>query len=136
MTDIYTERGAVPRLVAGETIKVRGIGNSMVPILKSGQVVTVEPVKKGAILRKGEIVLAKVKGRVYLHKVTGLRQGQVQVGNNRGYVNGWTSREQVYGRVVPDPVEPEDPPAMAGSPVTPPSSPPAAPAVAEAVRGH
>ena len=95
---VYTERGAIDPLLQGKTVLVKGIGNSMTPILKSGQVVLVEPIYTLEGLHKGDIVLTKVKGHVYLHKITGIRKDRVQISNNHGRVNGWTSL--VYGKVV------------------------------------
>jgi hypothetical protein len=50
-------------------------------------------------LEVGDIVLARVSGHVYLHLVSALEPGagRVQIANNRGRVNGWTSRAKVYG---------------------------------------
>lgn len=97
---VYTERGAVEALKEGNTILVKGIGNSMTPILKSGQIVLVEPVTDNLVLQKGDIVLVKVKGRVYLHKITARKgQSEFQISNNHGHVNGWASRKHVYGLV-------------------------------------
>lgn len=95
----YTERGSLEPLSAGETVEVRGIGNSMLPLLSSGQIVTVDPLGPGDELRRGDIVIAKVRGRVYMHLVRAIRGDQVQIASNRGNVNGWTPRTQVYGRV-------------------------------------
>jgi phage repressor protein C with HTH and peptisase S24 domain len=95
---IYTERGSVEPLLRGETVEVRGIGNSMTPILKSGEISTVEPLKSTDQLNKGDIVIAKVKGRVYMHLVKGIKGDQVLIGNNHGHNNGWTSRSNIFGR--------------------------------------
>ncbi len=86
------------RLRADERVECRPSGNSMTPIIKSRQLVTVSPVDPAAI-RKGDVVLAKVGGRYLLHKVSALRGDRVQISNNHGHVNGWTSRAQVYGIV-------------------------------------
>ena len=94
----YTERGAIEPLRAGETVQVRGRGNSMTPLIVSGEVLTIEPLKSEDVLRRGDVVLAKVKGRVYIHLVHGLRADQVQIGNNHGHINGWTPRQHIYGR--------------------------------------
>lgn len=98
---VYTEKGAVKPLLEGKTVDVKGIGNSMTPILKSHQVVTVSPVDVSTI-KKGDIVLCKVKGNVYMHKVTGIRKRKkdtsFQISNNHGYVNGWTTK--IYGKVI------------------------------------
>ena len=86
------------RLRAGETVECRPTGDSMTPIIKSRQLVTISPVD-AATLRKGDVVLAKVGGRYLLHKVSALRGDRVQISNNHGHVNGGTSRAQVYGIV-------------------------------------
>ena len=86
------------RLRAGETVECRPTGDSMTPIIRSRQLVTISPVD-AATLRKGDVVLAKVGGRYLLHKVSALRGDRVQISNNHGHVNGWTSRAQVYGIV-------------------------------------
>ena len=86
------------RLRAGETVECRPTGDSMTPIIKSRQLVTISPVD-AATLRKGDVVLAKVGGRYLLHKVSTLRGDRVQIANNHGHVNGWTSRARVYGIV-------------------------------------
>jgi hypothetical protein len=67
----------------------------MTPRISSGQLCTVEPVKNP--LKKGDIVLAKVRGTPYLHLVTAVRIDQVQISNNHGHVNGWTGFQHVYG---------------------------------------
>lgn len=101
MTDgtIYNISGAVVPLKEGHTVLVRDFGDSMVPMIFSGQTVRVAPYRSEP-LRKGDVVLAKVGGHLYLHKITALRAQEVQIGNNRGKVNGWTSRAQIYGRVL------------------------------------
>lgn len=93
----YNERTAVEPLRRGETVEVRGVGNSMTPLLTSGQTITMEPVTSDTELKKGDVVLAKVNGRHYMHKITGLRGDLVQISNNHGHVNGWTSRSNVFG---------------------------------------
>lgn len=71
----------------------------MTPLIKSGQHVLLGPINERE-LEVGEVVLVKVKGSVYLHKVTALDGERVQIGNNQGHVNGWTIRRKVYGRVL------------------------------------
>lgn len=93
---IYNERTAIQPLLRGESVLVRGIGNSMTPRLVSGQVVRVDPLGPDVVVSKGDVVLCKVRGRVYLHKVTAVRHPEYQISNNHGHVNGWTSN--VYGK--------------------------------------
>jgi hypothetical protein len=70
----------------------------MVPLIRSRQLVTVAPVNPDRI-EVGDIVLARVAGTVYLHLVSALDRssGRVQISNNRGRVNGWTSQARIYG---------------------------------------
>jgi hypothetical protein len=85
-------------LRAGKTVQFRPHGNSMVGIISSGDLVTVEPIQ-GEDVEVGSVVLCKVKGSEYLHLVKATKNGMVLIGNNRGGVNGWTSLNQVYGRL-------------------------------------
>lgn len=93
-------RRAVEELQAGREVTVRPHGQSMKPKVMSGATVTLAPIDDPAAVGKGEIVLAKVKGRIYLHLVSAVEKDRVQISNNHGHVNGWTSRSLVYGRAV------------------------------------
>lgn len=86
------------RVSAGSTVDFRPTGSSMVPLVASRDLVTVAPVDPGQV-EVGDIVLARVAGTVYLHLVTAVDagRGRVQIGNNRGRVNGWTSHARVFG---------------------------------------
>lgn len=93
-------RETAEHLQSGETCYVVGYGNSMTPILKSGQPVIVEPVVEETELKKKDIVLCKVKGHYYLHLIHSIRNGKsFLIGNNHGHMNGWVSRSQIYGIV-------------------------------------
>lgn len=69
----------------------------MTPLIRNGETVTVAPVGDHA-LRVGSIVLARVRGRWYLHKIVAIDGGRFQIANNRGHVNGWAS--EVVGVLV------------------------------------
>lgn len=59
------------------------------------------PVTEEIEIRKNSIVLCKVRGSYYLHKVTVVRNGvSYQISNNHGHVNGWISKKCIYGLVV------------------------------------
>jgi len=90
---------AVETLRRGESAVVRPRGNSMAPRVRSGAICELEPVTDPDMLR-GDVVLAKVKGTVYLHLITALEKERVQIGNNRGRINGWTPNSNVYGRLT------------------------------------
>jgi hypothetical protein len=68
----------------------------MEPKIESGALVTVAPVTL-AECKVGDIVLCTVNGSQYLHLVKAVNDaGHVQIGNNKGGINGWTS--SVWGR--------------------------------------
>lgn len=106
------ESGLVERLRNGETVSFRPHGNSMVPMIKSGQLVTVAPLtvfgeEAGRVVdgvqvcvHKGDAVFCKVGGRLMLHKVTAQRAGQYQISNNSGHVNGWTVSKNLFGVLI------------------------------------
>ena len=87
----------IARLQHGETVQFRPRGNSMSGKIDSGQLCTVVPVDP-ATLEVGDIVLCKVNGRQYLHLVRAVQGNRFQIGNNRGRINGWISRNGVYGK--------------------------------------
>lgn len=77
--------------------KMKGFGNSMLPILKSGSLLTFVKSDTYAI---GDIVFCKVKGRfIDAHKIikTDPNKGFL-IANNHGWENGWT--KIIYGKVI------------------------------------
>lgn len=86
------------RVADGRTVEFRPSGSSMVPLIRSRQQVLVGPADP-AKLEIGDIVLARVAGTVYLHLVSAVDRPRkrVQISNNRGRVNGWTSHDRVFG---------------------------------------
>lgn len=90
----------IETLKAGGIVKCRPKGNSMVPLINSGDLVIIQPFAEGEHPIKGMIVLAKVKGKQFLHLVTAVKSDQYQISNNKGHVNGWTGRVQIFGRVT------------------------------------
>jgi len=89
---------AAERLHAGLSTIIRPRGNSMTPLIVSGQQVRIEPVELNNVV-KGDIVLCRVRGRYYLHLVKAVSNKQgLLIANNRGHVNGWT--KVVFGIVT------------------------------------
>jgi hypothetical protein len=88
----------VEKLLSGETITSKEVGNSMLPILKSKQPVVLEPTEWDKV-KVGDIVFCKCKGNFYTHlvKATDPKRG-VLICNNKGRINGWT--KQIYGKVI------------------------------------
>ena len=89
------------KLKAGLVGRIQGFGQSMTPILKSGQEVICEPVKDDTKLNKKDIVLCKVKGHHYLHLIWAVKSdGTYLIGNNHGHPNGTIGRNNIFGKVV------------------------------------
>lgn len=88
---------AIALLREGKEAVVKPHGSSMRPRVESGATVTLAPVATGE-LAVGDVVLCRVAGNVYLHLVTAIQGDRVQIGNNRGKINGWT--RAVYGRAT------------------------------------
>ena len=88
----------VEKLQAGESFITSEKGNSMLPLISSGQDHVLSPATYETV-NVGDIVFCKVSGRFYTHlvKAKDLVRG-CQIGNNRGHINGWT--KQVYGKVT------------------------------------
>jgi hypothetical protein len=85
------------KLQKGETFITSEKGNSMSPIIKSGQEHKIAPVKLENV-EVDDIVFCKVNGHFYTHLVKGKGVKGFLIGNNKGGINGWT--KQIYGRVI------------------------------------
>lgn len=77
--------------------KMKGFGNSMMPIIKSGSLLTFNTADEYEV---GDIVFCKVKGRwIDGHLITKIdASGRFMIANNKGFENGWTTN--VFGKVV------------------------------------
>ena len=86
-------------LLEGKSVITSEKGNSMTPLIKSGQKHKLEPVKDIKDIKVGDIVYCKCKGKFFTHLVKALDINKgLLIGNNKGGINGWT--KQVYGKVV------------------------------------
>lgn len=90
----------ISQLKEGKTIQFRPRGNSMTGKINSGQLCTVEPISDFKKLKKGDIVLCKVNGNQYLHLIHAISDKRFQIANNHGYINGWTSEKNIYGKLI------------------------------------
>ena len=93
-------RLAATALQSGATITIQGFGNSMTPILSSGQKVLVAPITEEIKLKKRDIVLCKVRGNYYLHLISARKGNQFQISNNHKHVNGWITIKNIFGVVT------------------------------------
>jgi hypothetical protein len=85
------------RLKAGESFYTNGHGNSMILILKSGQVHKLTPAKLDEVLID-DIVYCKVRGHFHTNLVKAKSNKGCLIGNNKGGINGWT--KQIFGKVI------------------------------------
>ena|SRR5438128_5116829 len=87
---------AIKRLQRGELVTLRPRGHSMTGRVNDGDHVTVEPLRdrEPAV---GEVVLVRCRGHEYLHPVKARQGSRFLIGNNRGGINGWVTRRQIFG---------------------------------------
>jgi len=86
------------RLQKGETFITSEKGNSMMPLIKSGQKHKLEPCEWNDC-EVSDIVYCKVKGKFYTHLVKAKDDNKgLLIGNNKGNINGWT--KQIFGKVI------------------------------------
>ena len=90
----------IAALAEGRTVSFRPRGDSMTPRIRSGQLVTLEPISDFAALAEGDVVLARVAGRHFLHLVSARDETRVRISNNHGHINGWANRSAVYGKLI------------------------------------
>lgn len=81
----------------GKSFRTSEKGNSMTPLIKSGQEHVLSPINLSDV-EVGDIVFCKVKGRYYTHLVKAKGDRGVLIGNNHGKINGWT--KSVFGKVT------------------------------------
>jgi hypothetical protein len=88
----------IEKLLNGEEFITKERGNSMVPLIKSGQPHRLKPISWEEC-EVDDIVFCKVRSNLYTHLVKGkdVNKGLL-IGNNKGGINGWT--KQVWGKVV------------------------------------
>jgi hypothetical protein len=89
----------IEKLKNGEAVQFRPRGHSMKGKISSGQLVTLEPLSD-ITLKLGDIVLCKVNGSQYLHLIKGIQGDRYQIGNNIGRINGWVTKNSIFGICV------------------------------------
>lgn len=90
----------VQKLKEGQVISFRPKGNSMLPRIKSGNLVTVSP--DISSLSENDVVFCKVKGRFYVHLIKSIKKESnlYLISNNKGRINGWISKTSIFGKVI------------------------------------
>ena len=90
----------IEALKSGETVTFRPRGHSMTGRVNDGDLCTVRPLVENDVLKAGDVVLCRVRGAQYLHLVKAVHNGQYQIGNNRGGINGWVSKPAIFGVLI------------------------------------
>lgn len=78
----------IEELKAGKVSSFRPRGYSMSGKIENGQLCTVIPVTSDMQLYVGDVVLCRVHGMEYLHLIKAIDSRRVQIGNNKGGING------------------------------------------------
>lgn len=92
----------IENLKKGEQVSFRPKGNSMLPRIESGDLVTVSP--DISDIKEEDILFCKVKGKYYVHLLKAIKtEGDKKVyliGNNKGGTNGWITKNGIFGKVI------------------------------------
>ena len=89
----------IDRLAKGETIVIKGCGNSMNPRFKHGEKIIISPVNRP--IEVGDAVKVKVKGTIYeAHLVKAKKGEQYLISNIKGRENGWVKIDAIYGIAI------------------------------------
>lgn len=84
----------------GEVV-IRGAGNSMQPIIYTGNSIFLKRVLPQQ-LRVGDAVFCKVKNSIFVHKIVAIdeKEQKYTIANNSGFINGKISPSNIFGLCV------------------------------------
>jgi len=87
----------INKLKTDGTVSFRPRGDSMSGKIESGELCTVVTTDNYSV---GDIVLCKVGSRQFLHLIKAIQDDKYQIANNKGFVNGWISKDNIYGVLI------------------------------------
>ena len=93
-------------LQEGKNVAFRSSGNSLLPKIKSNECCEYQPVRSHDELKEGDIVFCQIKVRYWQHKVKhktyvgGKQVYTYTISNAAGHVNGITTLEKIYGKLI------------------------------------
>jgi hypothetical protein len=87
---------AIEALQKRQSAQIKPRGHSIRGKVNDGDLVTVEPCNLED-LKAGDVVLVRVRGRVYLHLIKAIDKNRFLIGNNRVGINGWVGSNGIYG---------------------------------------
>lgn len=98
---VYTcSNNAIAAIKRNGECYIQGFGGSMEPVLHSGDILHFLSITEETRLFEGDIVFCEVNGGLLLHKIIAINGDKIQIGNNKGKMNGWTTRKHIFGRHV------------------------------------
>lgn len=87
-------------LTSGGRVRFTATGASMIPFIRGGETVELEPIAFSDIQR-GDILLARRADGVYvLHRVAQLADQRVFLVSDAGRLDGWIEADQIIGRAA------------------------------------
>ena len=93
-------------LQEGKNVAFRSSGNSLLPKIRSNECCEYQPVRSHDELKEGDIVFCQIKARYWQHKVKkknfvgGQQVYTYTISNAAGHVNGTTTLEKIYGKLI------------------------------------
>jgi hypothetical protein len=91
---------ALNELKAGREVFVQFKGDWMEPDVPDGARVLLASIADPYYLKVGDIVLAPLNGKIYLHKILATEINRVKIGDIKGSVSGFVGRVGIYGRAI------------------------------------
>jgi len=85
-------------LLKNKIVKARLFGNSMTPKINDGDLVILDANCKD--LAKNDVVFCKVGRNYHVHLITAIRNDRYQISNNKGHVNGWIGKNNIFAKVI------------------------------------
>lgn len=82
----------------GEVV-IKAQGKSMQPKIMDGSSIFLKKVDSSQ-LRVGDAVFVKVKSSLVVHEIGAINGDQFKIQNHKGFVNGWVSKNAIYGLCV------------------------------------
>ena len=95
-------------LLSGRSVQYRGSGNSLAPLVRSGDVTMWDPVRDPSTLVVGDVVFCLVQpgDRFYGHMIhevgewDGVPYWSIGNAKNPPHINGWCQAEHIFGRLM------------------------------------
>jgi SOS-response transcriptional repressor LexA len=104
----------IAKLKQDGKVQLKVYGTAMIPLLAPGDQVILRIITNNEVY-PGDIVLCRVNGRDYLHKIASVRLDRYQIADNKDFIKGWVTLSGIFGKCVkiikrePAPAKPKQP---------------------------